>query len=165
MYSTAGLGQTYANGWVQMPYSNVLIQSWSDAAGNRSSTWQGYYLATYGYRTLPPILAGSPILSQAANSITFVISDAQVQAILHGNSPATPAGIPNQPVAAIPNRDPLPVFTASPVACTTAQCQSDLAALNSGGAVAASSSGLFGLSMTEILIGAGALGLLWLVSK
>jgi len=94
-----GLGQVYGNGSHQLPYSDILLQGWSDANGNLSSTWQGYYLATYAYGSLPPMLQGSKVLATTPNQVTFVISDALVQAALSGNAPATPAVnyIPNQP--------------------------------------------------------------------
>jgi hypothetical protein len=179
-----GLGQTYPNGQVQMPYSNVLIQGWSDAAGNLSPTWQGYYLATYGSGILPPILSGATVLSSSGagtlnGQLTLVITDTQVQAILHGNNAATPAGnyIPNQTVAppkVIPagvfiSNDPAvaptPTMTGQPVQCTTAQCLADMAALNSGTSTATASTGLFGFSSTQLLIGAAVLAALWAVSQ
>jgi hypothetical protein len=185
MYSCSGLGQTYANGQVQMPYSDVLIQGWSDASGNPSSTWQGFYLATYDYGSLPPILAGSPILSTtnnpggpASNSVVFVLTDAQVQAILHGNQAATPAPnyIPN--VATPASASSSPAAQAAQAAIAAANNASGSSSSTSYGsspmsqlfpAVMASSGGsspgLFGLSNTELLIGAGALVLLLLVMR
>jgi hypothetical protein len=108
-----GMGQTYPNTSTQLPYSSVLLNGWSDASGNPVSAWQGYYYATLDYGSLSaiPMLAGNTVISTTnnpgglfANSVTFVISDAQVQDILHQNSPAAPAAnyIPNitQPASA-----------------------------------------------------------------
>lgn len=104
----SGLGQTYPASSMpkQMPYSNVLLQGWSDASGNLSSSWQGYYLATFQSGILPPILSNATVLSSVGRGtldgqLTLVVTDAQVQAILHGNNAATPASnyIPNQVVS------------------------------------------------------------------
>ena len=57
-----------------------------------------------------------------------------------------------------------PTMTASPQQCSTPQCLADMAALNASGAAAATAS-LFGLSTTQLLIGAAVVAALFVVSK
>lgn len=157
---TAGMGAAYVNG--------VLIPSTADPVGTpvvmNPAPGQNLQIAA---SVVPEGTLSSSGLACNTDA-GYIWNPATALCELPGQSSgagsAVPAGmfVSTDPATGSQVLSGSPTMSGSPVACTTAACLADMAALNAGGgsAAAPAAAGLFGLSNTELFIGAAVLVLL-----